>query len=419
MKLIKKLLLILLVIILGIYLIPASSPNFFELYPNNDEASENLKELQSKTVKEIEVDGIKWKYYSGGNGNKTILFLHGMGGAYDLWWQQIKEFEKDYKVITYSLPEEINSLEKSAKGILRILKNEEVDKFYAVGTSMGGYITQYLVKIIPNRVEKAVFGNTFPPNNILENENATKSEVIPLLPEILLSKLGDKKLDNEIVPAAKNSELLKAFLPSLPFSKKQFMNRYYVVIDKFVSTPEKYEIKRIPKLIIESDNDPLISPQLRKKIKELYPDAQVFTFHNEGHFPYINAAEEYDKVLREFFNKNDEYKNIEVTIQNYFDGRKNANLNQLQNAFSNKAKLYTTTDNKELMISFDTYLNKIKSDGKQEVNTQILSGEITENIANFKTEFEYIDKSYIDYLTLLNTQDGWKIISKTFTKTKY
>ena len=418
MKLIKKLLLILLVIILGIYLIPASSPNFFELYPNNDEASENLKELQSKTVKEIEVDGIKWKYYSGGNGNKTILFLHGMGGAYDLWWQQIKEFEKDYKVITYSLPEEINSLEKSAKGILRILKNEEVDKFYAVGTSMGGYITQYLVKIIPNRVEKAVFGNTFPPNNILEKENATKSKVIPLLPEILLSKLGDKKLKNEIVPAAKNSELLKSFLPSLPFSKKQFMNRYYVVIDKFIATPEKYETKRIPKLIIESDNDPLIPPELRKEIKNLYTDAEVFTFHNEGHFPYINAAEEYNKVLREFFNKDDEYKNIEVTIQNYFDGRKNADLNQLQNAFSNKAKLYTSIDNKEFVIYFDAYLNKVKSDGKQKVNTQILSGDITGNIANFKTKFEYIDKSYIDYLTLLNTQDGWKIISKTFTKTK-
>ena len=79
---------------------------------------------------------------------------------------------------------------------------------------------------------------------------------------------------------------------------------------------------------------------------------------------------------------------------------------------------YTCIDNNELIISFDAYLNKVKSDGKQKVNTQILSGNITRNIANFKTEFEYIDKSYIDYLTLLNTQDGWRIISKTFTKTK-
>ncbi len=416
MKFIKKLFLLLLLIIIVIYLIPTSPTDFFESYPKNDKASQSLKEFQSKTTSKITVNGVNWEYYSGGNGNKTILFLHGMGGSYDLWWQQISAFEKDYKVITYTLPEEINSLEKTSKGILEILDKEKVDKFYAVGTSMGGYITQYLVNIIPNRIEKAVFGNTFPPNNLILNENQSKSKIIPLLPEILFSKLGEKKLNNELIPAAKNSELLKAFLTSLPSSKKLFMNRYHVVIDLFTATPNRYETKRIPKLIIESDNDPLIQPELRKEIKELYPKAQVYTFHNEGHFPYINAADEYNKILQEFFDKKNEYKNVETTIQNYFEGRKNANINQLQKAFSNNAKLYTSIDNNELIIPFDAYLNKVRTDGKQKINTQILSGDITGNIASFKTEFKYSDKVYNDYLTLLNTQKDWKIISKTFTK---
>jgi len=418
MKFIKRLFLLLLLIIIVIYLIPTSPSNFFENYTNNDKASQSLKEFQSKTTSKITVDGVNWEYYSGGKGNKTILFLHGMGGSYDLWWQQVSAFEKGYKVITYTLPEQINSLEKASKGILEILDKEKVDKFYAVGTSLGGYITQYLVNLTPNRIEKAVFGNTFPPNNLILKENKSKSKIIPLLPEILFSKLGEKKLNDEIIPAAKNSELLKAFLPSLPSNKKLFMNRYSVVIDKFTATPKSYETKRIPKLIIESDNDPLIQSELRKKIKELYSDAEVYTFHNEGHFPYINAADEYNKVLRKFFKKGDAFKNVEITIKNYFEGRKNADISQLQSAFSNNAKLYTSIDKNELIISFDNYLNKVKSDGKQKVSTQILSGDITGNIANFKTKFEYIDKSYTDYLTLLNTQDGWKIISKTFTKNK-
>ena len=302
MRFIKRLFLFLLLIVIIIYLIPTSPSNFFETYTNNDNVSKSLKKFQSKPTKEIEVDGISWKYYVNGSGNKTILFLHGMGGSYDLWWQQVSAFEKDFKVITYTLPEEINSLKKTSKGILEILSKEKVDQFYAVGTSMGGYIAQYLVKIIPDKVEKVVFGNTFPPNDLILNENKSKSKIIPLLPEILFSKLGEKKLNNEIIPAAKNSELLKAFLSSLPSNKKLFVNRYSVVIDKFIPTPEEYKIKRIPKLIIESDNDPLIPPILREEIKVLYPDAEIFTFHNEGHFPYINAAEEYNKVLREFFN---------------------------------------------------------------------------------------------------------------------
>ncbi len=301
MKSIKKISLLIIFILIVIYWIPTSPSNFYKAYTKNDKASQSLKEFQSKSIKIIDFKGAKWKYYSGGNGTKTILFLHGMGGAYDLWWQQVKEFEKDYRVITYTLPEEINTLKKTSEGILEILKKEGVDRFYAVGSSMGGYIAQYLVNTIPNRIEKVVFGNTFPPNNLIVQENAIKSKIIPLLPEILFKKIGEKQLNSKIVPAANNSALLKAFLLSLPSNKKQFVNRYAIVIDNFTATPEKKEIKRIPKLIIESDNDPLVQPTLRNDLKKLYPDAKVYTFHNEGHFPYLNAAEKYNKVLRKFF----------------------------------------------------------------------------------------------------------------------
>lgn len=410
-------LLVIILILIAIYLIPAPQSSFFKIYNSNDVFSKSLKKLQAKPTKEIIVNGVKWNYYIGGNGTKTILFLHGMGGSYDLWWQQITSFEKDYNVISYTLPEEINTLKKASEGILAILKNEHVAKFYAVGTSMGGYITQYLVNLIPDRVEKAVFGNTFPPNNLIAQENATKSKVIPFLPEILISKLGERKMNNELIPAAKNSKLLKAFLPSLPFSKKQFMNRYYVVIDPFTANPTTYKIKRIPKLIMESDNDPLIQPELRKELKELYPDAKVYTFHNEGHFPYINASNEYNKVVSDFLNEKDEYSEVEKTITNYFEGRKNADLTQLQSAFSKNAKLFSIKINTELIIPLESYLNKVKADGKQKVNTKILNGDITGNIANFKTKFSYPNYSYTDYLTLLKQQNNWKIISKTFTKT--
>ncbi len=410
--------LIFFIAVVALYLIPAPNSDFFKLYDKNDKPAQSLKEFKSRATKNIMVNGVVWNYYAGGKGNKTIFFIHGMGGSYDLWWQQIVEFEKDYKVITYTLPENINSLKKASEGILKILDAENVDKFYVVGTSMGGYIAQYLVNTIPFRIEKAVFGNTFPPNNLIVKENETESKVIPFLPEIIISKLGKKKLNDEIVPAAKSSPLLKAFLTSLPFSKKQFINRYHIVIDKFTPFPDRYKVKRIPKLIIESDNDPLIQPALQKEIKELYANAEVFTFHNEGHFPYINASSTYNKVLRDFLKKENVYEIAEKTITNYFEGRRNADLKQLQNAFSENANLYTVSNGEAMTISLENYLKLIKTEGKQEVETQILNGDITNNIATFKTKFKYIDKSYVDFISAIKTKDGWKIVGKTFTKTK-
>lgn len=413
----KMILAILVFLVVAVYFISASKSDFFKLYANNDKPAQSLKEFKSRATKNIMANGVKWNYYAGGRGNKTIFFIHGMGGSFDLWWQQIVAFEKDYKVISYTLPESINSLEKASEGILKILEAEKVDKFYAVGTSMGGYITQYLVSIIPLRIEKAVFGNTFPPNNLIAKENETKSKVIPYLPEIIIAKLGEKKLNEEIVPAAKNSPLLKAFLKSLPFSKEQFINRYYIVIDKFTPFSDNYKTKRIPKLIIESDNDPLIQPKLQNEIKELYASAEVYTFHNEGHFPYINASEEYNSVLRGFLTKENDYEIAEKTIINYFEGRKNADLTQLKSAFSENAKLHTISNGEILTISIENYLNVVKNDGGQQAETRILDGDIINNIAYFKTNFLYSDKSYTDYLTLAKTQNGWRIISKTFTKT--
>jgi pimeloyl-ACP methyl ester carboxylesterase len=56
----------------------------------------------------------------------------------------------------------------------------------------------------------------------------------------------------------------------------------------------------IPKLIIESENDPLIEPELRTLLRDYYPESHLYTFHNAGHFPYINRGEEYNKIINEF-----------------------------------------------------------------------------------------------------------------------
>ncbi len=300
----RYIILVIIFILIAIsYFIPVKPESFLELYGKDDKYSRTLKEFRSRPVKYIEVNGARWKYYSGGNGDKTILFLHGMGGAYDLWWNQIVEFENNYRIVTYSLPEEINSLEGAVEGIMAILQKEKIDSVYAVGTSMGGYITQYLFYKHPAVVKKAVMGNTFPPNHYFAEKNELLTKIVPYLPEVLIAFAGELNFKKKIYPAGHNSKLLMSFLPSLPFSKKQLIGRYYVVVDYFVPDTTNPLIKKIPKLIIESDNDPLIPPHLRKRLKELYPEAKVYTFHNEGHFPYINAAEEYNTVLKKFFNE--------------------------------------------------------------------------------------------------------------------
>jgi maspardin len=52
----------------------------------------------------VEAQGKKCEYVAFGQGTDTIVFLHGMTGAYDIWWQQMEPLSERYKVVSLTYP---------------------------------------------------------------------------------------------------------------------------------------------------------------------------------------------------------------------------------------------------------------------------------------------------------------------------
>ncbi|MCF6242816.1 MAG: alpha/beta hydrolase [Bacteroidales bacterium] len=308
----KNVLIIFGVVAIGVfifYLSVSKKQSFFDIYGKDDKISKSLKEFRKLPLNKITVDSVEWTYLKIGSGEQTILFLHGMGGAYDIWWQQINYFKDKYRIISVTYPP-VNNLEQMANTVIEILDNERVGKVIVIGSSLGGYFAQYLTSMYPERIEKVVFGNTFPPNDEIKQENESKESLFKTAPEWMVMWILRKGLSKGVLPAADNSPVLKAFMTeqySGGMTKEQFIARYYCVIDKF--DVEKTDL--IPKVIIESDNDPLVNKNLRKKLKELYPEAKVETIHDGGHFPYVSNPEIYNKILENFF-KEEQQENLEM-----------------------------------------------------------------------------------------------------------
>lgn len=112
-----------------------------------------------------------------------------------------------------------------------------------------------------------------------------------------------KNISEVVVPTSEGSPLVEAYLHEQyagMMSKGQFIGRMDVVLDYFepdLSDPHR----QIPKLIIESDNDPLILPELQQGLKILYPEAGTYTLAGKGYFPYLHAPKAYTWVLTNFF----------------------------------------------------------------------------------------------------------------------
>lgn len=302
MRILRWLLIGLVLILVIVYLWPVPHPSFTEIYSKVPaEKSGSLQAFRTANPPStLKVDGVDWEYLVAGSGPQTILFLHGMTGAYDVWWQQTEAFKSDYRVITVTYPA-VDSLEKMEKGILAVLDQAEVEQFNLVGTSLGGYFAQYLVSRHPERIQKAVFANTFPPNDLIEEKNGTLGSLVPYLPEWLVMDVLRGSISSSIYPASGNDELTLAFMNEISYgraSKTQVAGRYRCVVEKF-SAPDLTD-GRIPVLIIQASNDPLVEEALRDQLRTTYPTAQVFTVDN-GHFSYLGTPEVYNQVLRTFF----------------------------------------------------------------------------------------------------------------------
>ena len=283
------------------YLIPVKQQTFSDLYTGEESIQKSLNKFRNQSCKVLAHNGSDWEYLSLGKGKKYLLFLHGMGGAYDIWWQQIDSLKNDFNIISTTLPE-VGSLEEAIEGLIAILDAEGVEQVSIIGTSMGGYMAQYFLLKHPERLDKLVLGNTFPPNQIFLNENGGIRKALPFIPEWLVMRLFKGNVKARVVPSSENSPLVEAYLLeqySGYMSKAQFAGRLDIVLDYF--EPDYSPIhKTIPKIIIESDNDPLIKPVLQSGVRELYPEAEVYAFKSKGHFPYLNAADEYTEILRSF-----------------------------------------------------------------------------------------------------------------------
>jgi len=252
---------------------------------------------QLHRVRRGSATGLAWEYVDVGDG-PSILFLHGMAGGYDIWFQQLLALSNRRRVLAVTYPP-IGSLEELTSQLIELLDSLEVETTSLVGSSLGGYIAQYLVAQYPDRVERAVFANTFPPNDQLVREHSGRLRLAKLAPARVVMKQLRKNVDDAIVPAAGGSALVRAYLLEQAagrMSKSQFVARFACVLDSF----EPPVPGNIPVMLVETANDPLVPADLRQMLIETYPEAALVSLDDTGHFPYLNAPELYNALLEEF-----------------------------------------------------------------------------------------------------------------------
>jgi pimeloyl-ACP methyl ester carboxylesterase len=280
-------------------------------------ASPNWRETDwQRELKSIEVDGIDANYVDVGSGDEDpVLLVHGLGGQWQNWLENIPRLAQDRRVIAMDLPgsgltPKPDGYEISIPGYGRWV-NELADKLgleqvELVGNSMGGYIAAEVAIQFPERVKRLVLVSAagISSAETLQAPILTIGRVATAIATNTAArhrKLAARPLTrhSSLALVARHPRLLKADLAYEGFFKGAGKPGF----DDALRASLEYDFRdrlpevRVPTLIVWGEKDSIIPVRDADEFERLIEDSRKVVMTDTGHIPMAERPQAFNDVL--------------------------------------------------------------------------------------------------------------------------
>lgn len=263
--------------------------------------------LPIRTTGFVPVGGEQIYYESTGEG-APIVFCHGYGGNHVVWYQQVPEFARTHRALTWDqrgFGRSTNNTNKvdpltAATDLLALIDHLKLDRVHLVGQSMGGWTVLAFALDHPNRVLSLTLadsiGGIYTPKieqdfDAFIKENTAKQAQGP-------PPIGHHPALN---PGLAERDLAKAFLyeqlgslappasPAIPMMLRT---------TKF-DHARLAEFRR-PVLFIVGSEDNIFTPDMIRAAAPLLPTSRVIQINGAGHSAYFEQPDDWNRAYRDF-----------------------------------------------------------------------------------------------------------------------
>ena len=272
-------------------------------------------------LQHLTLHGHEVGYRLAGEGDETILLIHGMAGSSRTWREVMPALAERYRVIAPDLlghgesakPMGDYSLGAHASGLRDLLARLGIGRATVVGQSLGGGVALQLAYQHPEFCERLVLvssgGLGREVSWILRALSLPGSElVLPLAVPSFIRDQGNsisRWLGEHGVRHSRTAEMWRAYASLAEAENRQaFIKTLRAVVDmggQTVSANDRlYLAQAVPTMLVWGDRDAIIPVEHAYTAHEAMPGSRLEVFEGVGHFPQSEAPERFVEVLEDF-----------------------------------------------------------------------------------------------------------------------
>lgn len=245
----------------------------------------------------VVLNGRDWGVIEIAGNGPVLLLIPGTLGRADVFWQQMSALKSRARILSVAYPHQGGVAEWS-DDLVALLDARGIDKATVLGSSLGGYLAQYLAAAHPARVERLIAANTLY-DTMPAKQNPPYSSDLDAAPIDELRAGFRRGLGGWAESHPDQREVVELLLEEVEgrIPEPELRNRLKGIKNAPPLPPVGIASSNI--VTIEGADDPLIPLPMRDEVRVILKPAVSYRFESGGHFPYLARPQLYTGLLEE------------------------------------------------------------------------------------------------------------------------
>lgn len=271
-----------------------------------------MQNLTSLTTHHYDYGIDQLSYFDAGTGSKTMLLVHGFGEDHCIWKNQIEYLAANYRVIAPNLPgvqckplslhhSQAPNIRMYVEVLHELMHHLNIEHYYIVGHSMGGYIGLSFADYYVNHVQGLLLlhSTSYEDN---EAKKTSRMKVAEFIEEFGVSKYLETATPNLFGKEFKktNPGAIQNIIESGSDISKEAMIQFVFAMRNRKAFTHLLQQNNIPVWMLAGDEDLAVPIQDSLEQIKLLPSTNSLVLKGVGHMGMLEAPGQVNQFIQQF-----------------------------------------------------------------------------------------------------------------------